>query len=876
MPPATDHLFYGKTGQKDVNIFIQIAAHHPLVCITLSFVLGITAGYRHPLPAAWQAGLPLLLSLLLIALFTLCYKRAFSSQTRLTLLVPLSFLLGVLHISYVIEIPAEKQELFSLFPEKKEAVIVGVLQEMPRDNGKIVSIIITSRWLRLKEDSTFKAAKGKILLRMKGALPPNILPGDTIIVRADIKHPRSYYTPGAFDYSRYLAEKGIFLTGFIRSPLFLRKMTSEKQEMGIRIKAERVRTIIANTINHQLPPHQAGLYRAILLGDRSAITPPVLENFKACGVLHLLAISGLHLTVIWSIFYFLCYRLLHQSEFLLLHYPVHTIAALLTLPFIAAYALLSGLQTPVLRAAIMSATLVIALVRRQQTAAAPLLAAAALLILLLHPMQLFSASFQLSFIAVATIFFLLPLLKKIVSLPQEKKKSRPLIEKLWRWIAAATLLSTGISLLTAPITAFHFNRISVVGPLANLFLEPLLCLWALPCGIFASPFLLTPESTFLAQLPLQLGGAGITLATTILEQITRLPFTFYWVPIAEPFFLWGTALFYAGFLLLAISREKITILTEEKGAIFRKKSSLIGGIIIFCSLPLFFYVSPQKNLVTFLDVGQGSATLVEFASGSTILIDGGGASYSISSIGERVIAPYLLKRGKKKIDAVILTHPDADHSNGLSHIIANFSPKTLWVRAADEEHALLRQLLATARQTGCRIKIAQQKERLFSRQNSSFSCLYNFGKPQNPSTCEKNRGLVLLAELDGWKFLFPGDIDKEAEKELLATGKPACNVLLASHHGSKTSNSKEFIDTLNPLVVIASAGQKEGLFPSSQLIAFLQKRDLTLLTTARDGTIEMEIKQKEIQIRSYNKKQGHPLLPCKYREKGRLRKDAAE
>ncbi len=754
-----------------MNLFFQITAFNPLVCITIFLALGITAGYQLPLPSVYRTGLALFLCLLLPTLLIICCKKTCSARTRLALLIPLSFLLGVLHISFALQIPAEKRHLLSLFKQKKEAVIVGLLQEMPTFNGKTASAVICSKWLLFPAGKAFTPAQGEILLRLKGEWSQDILPGDTIIVRADIKRPRSYHTPGAFDYSRYLAEKGIFLTGFIRSPLFLRKISLENQEKtGIRVKIERYRTIIANALNHQLPPQQAALYRAILLGDRSGIAPSIIEDFKACGILHLLAISGLHLTIVWSIFYFVWYQLLGRSEFLLLHFPVHGISALLTLPFIAIYALLAGLHPPVLRAVIMSTTLVIALIRRQQTSPAPLLCIAALIILLIQPTQLFGPSFQLSFLAVAAIFFLLPLLKKIVYPQQDNSEGKThCIKKISQWITAAFLLSGGISLLTAPITALHFNRISAIGAFANLIVEPLLCLWALPCGIVATPFLLAQESipSFIL-LPLYLGAEGIHLATGILSQLAKLPLAFFWIETAEPFFFLGTVLFYGGLFLLVIGREKVAGIDKKESSAFRKKMLIAGSSAICLSFPLLLYRPPYENRIVFIDVGQGSATVIEFAGGTTILVDGGGTSLSSSSVGERVIAPYLRKKGRKKVDTIVLTHPDADHGNGLAYILKNFSPEKLLVRATEEKHPLQQRLLKIAQDTGCMVYAPQTSEPIFQKQNQSFSCLYNFGKPAHHFSREKNRGLVLFAELDGWRILLPGDIDMEAEKQLTA------------------------------------------------------------------------------------------------------------
>lgn len=851
-----------------MNVLTQLAAHHKLSVVTVFFALGIAAGHYLPIPPTLWPLTTLLLSLTIIALFLLYFRKHAYINKVLPVLLPLFATgLGLLHISSAIQPPASPDHLYNRIQKKQEAVLAGMMLTMPTTNAKSAAATIESQWIRLPGDTAFSPVQGRVLLRIKGSWPEDILPGDKVIVRANLHHPRSYHAPGAFDYARYLAQKNIWVVGFIHSPLFLRKGAKAVQDHALqktKIFAERCRTTIAKALNASLPQEKAALYRAILLGDRSGISPEILENFKACGALHLLAISGLHLTVLWTLFYIFWYWLLSRSEYLLLHSSVHTLAALFTLPFIFCYAFLAGLQTPVIRATIMSSVLVIALLRRQKATGPPLLAVAALLILIVQPTQIFSPSFQLSFIAVATIFFLQPWLTRIVqtqSFDPPKNNIHNLYHKIRSYLLAGTVLSLGISLLTAPVTLFHFNRISLLGPLVHLLLEPLLCLWALPLGTLSLPFLYTGHQT-LAHLFLLPGSVGLGIAQECLARAAALPFAFRWMATPTPFFLWGTLLFYLALLLFALAREKIA--ARDPAAEKREKRAIqyTGIAISSMALALLFFVPSPRNRVVFLDVGQGSATLIEDASGHTALIDGGGASFSSTSVGERVIGPYLLQQGKTRIDQIVLTHPDADHSNGLNFILANFSPDTLWLRAVNERHPFQQKLKETAEITGCSVKSPASGETLFDGTDSLLRCLYNFGMPSTPtSSKEKNRGIVLSAAIDNIHILFPGDIDRQAEHHLLSTSQlDHTEILLAAHHGSKTSNSPEFLNAIDPRYVVVSAGNKEGMFPSHTLLRQLKEKGKKILTTARNGTIEIEFPGNgTIEIYSYSRPGGNPL-----------------
>ncbi len=851
-----------------MNYLIQLAICHSLSILTLCFVLGITAGYHISLFSRATQFTTLFVSVLLIVfLGAVCLaKKTVQANLRVIFLVFLGTGLGLLHINLATQLPSAKNHIYHKITAKQEAVVIGTMAAMARSTTQGASTIIESHWLRLPTDTTFSPTTGKLLVRLNGRWPSQILPGDRVVVRADLKRPRSFRSPGAFDYARYLAEKEIWITGFIRSPLFLQKITNNQPPHllpRILFFTERCRSYIAGKLNKLLPPDKAGLYRAILLGDRSGISRQTIEYFKACGVLHLLAISGLHLTVLWTLFYFFWYWLLGRSRFLLLHSSVHTLAAVFTLPFLVAYAFLAGLQMPVARAVIMSSVVVLAILARKRVNAASLLCCAILLLLLIQPMQLFRASFQLSFIAVAAIFFLLPSLRKLADLLKTTKKDTYDVAKLRKkayWIYGALLLSAGISVLTAPITIFHFNRISCIGPLANLVLEPLLCLWTLSLGIISVPFLLAGNDTA-ALFFLTPGAAGLELAVTILEKAAALPFAFRWISAPEPSFFQGTLCFYCGLIFWIIAGEKIAGTAKKIQQRVANICKIIGSGLLLISCILFGSSPPPQNRVSFLDVGQGSATLLEFANGQTTLIDGGGPFSPVSSVGERVIAPYLLRRGKTTVDQIVVTHPDADHSNGLEYILNNFPPKILWLRA-HEQHPIQQRLEKLAENRGCRVQIPQNDEKLFLQKDNSLICLYNFGKPQYPTSArEKNRGIVVVATIGKIRLFFPGDIDKKAEHQLvsLTSLKPA-EILLAAHHGSKTSNSTTFLATIDPEIVIVSAGDKEGIFPSHTLIRQLHLQKKQLLTTAHYGTIEIEIgKDNKPKLFYYTKEANNPL-----------------
>lgn len=833
-----------------MKYFVLLSRHYALVPFTVAFIIGITAGHHRPLPEIWLKPAVFMIAILATAIcwyFIKCKPRKTPSCLPLYLF---AFLLGALFVSTALRLPTSSNVFYS-FPEKRDAVIIGTMLKMPKQNDRTSSATIECSEVRFA-DSDFQPVTGRASVSLEGPWPEDILPGDRLMVRATFKRPQSWRTPGTFDYTRYLATKGITITGFSRSSLFITPLPAVQHSLLQRtgFAAERTRTRLARAINTSLPEENAALFRALLLGDRSGVDDQTLENFKRAGVLHTLAISGLHLTVVSGLLYLLFYLLLSQSEHLLLFYPVHILAFCATLPFLLFYAFLTGLNPPVLRAVMMAIVVTCAVVIRREGSSSTLLATAALTLLILNPLQLYTASFQLSFLAVAAIFLLIPLLGKV----GQKRVTRT---ATWVGrIAAAFLLSCGITLFTAPVTIVHFNQLSAIGPLANLLIEPILCLITLPLGLLALPFLYAGNP--IGPLLLKLASLPMGLSTCLVKWFASLPCASFAIAAEKPWFAVGTLLFYIALALLALgafynrwnpARRQLSI----------RCAAFLPGLLPLATAPFFFFHPlPYHNRAVFLDVGQGSATFLEWSDGRRILVDGGGGIFT-RNLGKRAIAPFFWSKGFSRIDAVVATHSDADHTRGLPFIIRTFHPQALYLRALQEENKLVAKMEKAAINTGSKVFSPATGDILLG---SPLLCLYNFGLPDKKKRKMKNRGLVLLARFQNEALLLPGDIDKEAEQVLIDTGRiHQTSLLLAAHHGSRTSNSTELLRQLNPQIVFVSNGDRPGIFPSTRLSKELKHRNIPLLDTRHYGTIEVEFLQKGWQIFHWQRPNNNPLRP---------------
>lgn len=837
-----------------MNRIFQHISYHLLSSVTIAFILGIASTPFLHLNNFFPVFSVIVLCFFLVVVTILHHFSKF--RTVLLLLLLLFFFLGANHAQLQSSPPSAKNHIWNAIGEKQEAVIVGTLAAMPGFNGKTSRLQVAVQFMRLSDWHNLTPIEGNILLRMEGALSNQFFPGDTLVIRADLKRPTSFLSPGSFDFSQYLARQDIWITGFIRSPLFLRKLSHKSSFLNkLRYFPEKVRNAIGREIDTRVSPQLSGLYRAILLGDRSGVSHTVLEQFKASGAMHILAISGIHMSVIGTLLFVLFYRTLSLSQTMLLNFNVRKMAVLFCLPLLIFYSMLAGLNSPVIRSVIMSTVVIAGICIDRKKSVSELLFFAAFLILTISPLQLFTASFQLSFTAVAAILFILPTLKQLLITPSEEKAGQTAIYKVSTWLTAGLLVSTVATFATAPLALYYFNRLSLIGPVTNIILEPLICLWSLTCGVIAIPFLFfIPE---VGDFFLQIGSYGLQVSLNFVHFCSSFTYSDFRLPTPP---LWLIFLYYLFFLLVTLQAGR------KKRLTFLAMAPFCIVIILFFYLPNRFITKQTRPFtISFLDVGQGSSTLLEFPSGFRVLIDGGGSSYLSTMVGERVIAPYLWKNGISRIDAIIVTHPDADHYNGLPFIVEHFSPSTVWLNSFTGHDTFFEDFLQQIENKGAASIIAADDQQL-RQQPELLHCIANTTRWREDESArdsgrKENSGLIVKACAKDLCLLFPGDIGEGAEHALVEKGYALhANILLSPHHGSATSNSEQFLKAVKPEHMVVSSGKgKKNIFPHPDLDRLCSVNGINLLQTAQYGTIEIVSASKGYKIYGYQKYKNNPL-----------------
>jgi competence protein ComEC len=662
-----------------------------------------------------------------------------------------------------------------------------------------------------------KRVKGRLRLAvLEGEPCPQVLPGDNLRVLANLRVPRGVQNPGVLDYARLLRRRGIDWTGTAESCRYMLLEHGPGPFSILRI-SETARAALQRFVASREAPEEArGILTALTVGERGKIPEATGEDFRKAGLAHLLAISGLHLGFVAAGLYFLLVFLLARTRKLVLRLDVRRLAAAVVIPVTLGYTFLAGAHLPAVRACIMVLGFLLAVLLRRDSDPLQTLCAAALVILGLWPQSLFEVSFQLSFCAVFFIVLGMPVVSGWLRLPLTRPE-----EPWWRRFLVrvihfmlVTLLAT---LATAPLTAYHFNQLSLMGLVANLAAVPLAAFLIVPLGLIAC--LLYPFSEALAGFFADSGLFLSSLLSDLAAWFASLDVG--WFHVATPAVFVVILLYATMFLVLQIGR-----LRWARWAVLTGVVLLVGSWGVGKVLPLL----SDDLEVTVIDVGQGDSILVRFPGGDTLLIDAGPAREGGFDAGRRIVAPYLWGRGITRLDAVAVTHPQADHVGGMPSVIELFKPKEIWAAEPLE------------RISGARILRAGAQPR---------PGVFVLWPPRSLEGLQANeRSLVLRIVHEKTAFLLTGDLEESGEAGLLNQKDDLqADVLKIGHHGSRRATSENLLGRVRPTHAIISAGARNPFgFPNPELLERLMDRNIAILRTDRHGAVTVVSDGEKIEV----------------------------
>jgi competence protein ComEC len=711
-----------------------------------------------------------------------------------------------------------------------ELAIHGTVTDAPRPRE--------DRWQVVLDDVTAEAdgravpLRGRLLAWVPRSVP--LVAGDRIGLRAALEEPPIL---DDFDYRAYLARQGI--------PAVARSFDVERvgrRSGGVLDTLSGLRDGLAGGLNDIVPEPEAALGVGILLGIRSGIDPTLEEAFASAGLTHVVAISGWNIAIVTALAAAALRPLRRRPG-------GRWTEAIATVGLVVGYVVVVGGSPSVVRAALMSAALLVARLGGTRAHAGGALALAALVMLIAAPPLLWDVGFQLSALATAGLLaFAGPISQRLGRLP-------PLVRE-------PVALTVAAQVATLPVVLGSFERLSLVAPLANVAVVPLVplvmaaCALAAPAGLLVAPFAGGPlvdgvvwVAGGLAWMPLRalvaVGSAAgsVPLASVPVEPPGWLPFAWYplvaWAALRRPT---ETAPDPLSLGLAPLGADAGTGAHDgERWHVRTPPPLVMAGGVAFLLVGLTVATGPDGRLhLAALDIGQGDAILVTAPDGATALIDGGpDPERTLRELGQQL--PF----HRRRIDLLVLTHPHQDHVAGLVDVLDRYRVRAVLDPGRAFDNATYeRFLVEAAAEAGAVVAVARAGMVLPLDDSTSLRVLFPDARDADaplPEDDINNASIVLLLEGPGMTALLTGDAELPVERALVERAVVGgITVLKVGHHGSESSTSDGLLDVLRPRLALISAGAgNEYGHPAPSTLERLDGRGIGILRTDTSGTVEV-------------------------------------
>ncbi|WP_052144509.1 DNA internalization-related competence protein ComEC/Rec2 [Halalkalibacter okhensis] len=690
-----------------------------------------------------------------------------------------------------------------------DQTIYGIVQTIPVIDGDSLSMRLVSNTNEIIQIQAYLYDELE-QQRMK-----SIVIGDSCKISGTLSEPLPPTNFGQFDYKRFLLEQNIY---WILRPHRAAIQCINTNKQGYLMKLQQWRQYQLQNIEQKLSSDFGGMMSALIFGERVMMEGELLEAYQRLGVIHLLAVSGLHVGMIVAASFYLLIRMgitrERAMEVLLIMLPI--------------YSLIAGAAPSVVRATLMS--MMILLFLRMKLRIPPLFGIVIVYLgyVFFNPFIIFKLGFQLSFL----VSFALILSAPTVMERYHHAGSR---------ILAITLISQVVSF---PIILLHMYEIPILSLPLNLIYIPFISLIVLPFTFisfllsFVLPTSLNVPLIILENtLPLVhqflMKAAGLKWATLILGKPSTIIMVLLYVSIITGFLNW------------------------ERGGKLWWRVPLLGlSFIIFIQLSLPYVDSKAK--VTMIDVGQGDSFLLELPYREAIyLIDTGGTISFMNEewrkrrksfdVGADIVVPTLKAQGIRKIDRLILTHGHLDHIGGSQALIQSIKVKEVLYGKGPVEGEFEHELLEILHKNGAKIHFLHEGMG-WNEGEASFTVLSPIGTESDLNA----RSIVLLANLEGISILFTGDLEEEGERRLVNSyPELEVDILKIGHHGSRTSTTEPFLEQLKPKAAFVSAGRNNRFgHPHPDVISRLEEQRVIIWRSDLNGAVQLLLKDGEVEVRS--------------------------
>jgi competence protein ComEC len=763
--------------------------------------------------------------ILAAGLLVVCFYLFFRDSMVLKYMVVLLFLsLGALGFISAGMLPAT--DISHIYGQ--EVRLGGTLLEAPRvvedDDGSVkLRYVIEAKQLWRVGEKLEKPVSGKVYVyarAQQGTRPPEARIGDFIQAAGTVKLLHGYQNPGRVDTVQAARTKGITAQISVGK----RGIDVRQQDRMLFLRQmENVRAQYLASMQSMMPHADAAAIFAMLFGGYEGIRPELLEAFTTTGIVHILSVSGSHITLLAA-------SIAWMGGWL--RFP-RWLTAFLVILAIVIYSVLSGCVPPVIRAGIMGVLTFLALVLERGRDARRILTLTGLFMLLVSPLLLFDISFQLSFLATAGLLYMGPVVhSRMHGWPE--------------FVSGSMAITLSAQLFTLPLLAWYFHMVSLSSLLANLAVVPVVE-FMIVIGLFAGliGFFLPIFGKIVFFVDSLLLGAVYELT----RMIARLPGSQIYVPVLGA----GTSAVYyvlLGFWLQPQERR----MRVYRWLIVHRQGIMGSGLCLGFFVAGYYFTRPPELAVHFIDVGQGDAALVVTPHGRAFMIDTGGTRDRNFDVGRRVDVPYLLHYGVRQLDGIFLTHAHEDHAAGVGGILKKLPVQQVFIGSEDRTVYAKSMGLSIAApelrnfvplHTGAHIEL----------DGVSIEVLYapQLAKSTTGSPAGNEISNVIRVRYGRASFLFTGDLVKEQEAVLLAEAIPlASTVLKTGHHGSKTSTSPEFLQAVAPRWAVISVGADNGFgHPHAEILARLVAGGVKTYRTDENGAVVFYTDGSRIRTETY-------------------------
>lgn len=634
--------------------------------------------------------------------------------------------------------------------------------------------------------------------------------GSELIGRVRLSEPSAARNPQAFDYARYLYWQGVQVTG--EAQLTSLQITEHDTVWG---RFQEWQDAGATRLERLFPdPEVAGYMKSLLLGLGQDVTPELEDMYSYLGLSHVLAISGLHVTLVSSMFMWSLEKIGIRRRW----------ALFATICMLIGYVLLVGASSSAVRSGLMGGVGLACQAFGKRLDGREVWAGALVVMLLVNPYQLWHVGFQLSFAVTLGLIIYVPYsLQVFVRVPA--------------WIRSLVAVTLAAQLVSFPFLIYHFHQFSPLSWLVNLIVTPILSIIVLPLGYIA--IVLGLFHPALSLWPVKLSSFVLNWIHQPLFALQNLEIPFTYWPHPSWWWVW----------LYTILLIAVPILW--KLGLHRRRDIILYVAVFFVLLVAARqpFSGGEEVRITFLDVGQGDSIVVEIANQKVYLIDAGGTmpfptrepwreKRDPFEVGKDVVLPFLMARGIEKIDRVVMTHGDMDHIGGIAALVPRFAFGEVIVNGRPPQEKE-KEILRLFREKGVPVLTGSPGQTWSDVPGVEWKWLH----PGQTSAYAGNDASVVL-QLTAYQttILFTGDVERNGEMNLVKSGLPPVDVLKVAHHGSKTSSSEALLAASRPKVAIISAGANNRYgHPSPDVLMRLKQAGSAVYRTDQQGAITLVI-----------------------------------